>query len=192
MLGQPGTNAISDGISTQQRIRSSKDFNPACQKIFLVIFQLQVMKFPKRIGAILSGLRGPKIFTYLWGISQRFKILHTFGRDKGQNLFVCLLAYRLNSTRLLKAIFSQQYRDFKNVLIEMGFFRWDSLHARLNSHYKPWSYRKKKHEDIKAYRKSLYKEPTVNRCLLIPDLKPVRLQLREKHSIGREFQSQAM
>ena len=35
----------------------------------------------------------------------------------------------------------------------------DSLHA--------WSYKKKKHKKIKAYRRSLQKEPTVNRCLLI-------------------------
>ena len=51
------------------------------------------------------------------------------------------------------------------------FFNWDSLHARLNSHCKTWSYKKKKHKKIKAYRKSLQKEPTVKRCLLILDLK---------------------
>ena len=34
-------------------------------------------------------------------------------------------------------------------------FNWDSLHTRLNSHYKTWSYKKKKHKMIKAYRKSL-------------------------------------
>ena len=49
------------------------------------------------------------------------------------------------------------------------------LHARLDSPYKAWSNKKKKHKKIKAYRKSLYKEPTVNRCLLILDLKPFRL-----------------
>ena len=32
---------------------------------------------------------------------------------------------------------------------------WDSHHARLNSHYEAWSYKKKKHKKIKAYRKSL-------------------------------------
>ena len=26
------------------------------------------------------------------------------------------------------------------------FFNWDSLHARLNSHYKAWSYKKKNHK----------------------------------------------
>ena len=35
------------------------------------------------------------------------------------------------------------------------FFNWDSLHARLSSHYKAWSYKKKKDKKIKSYRKSL-------------------------------------
>ena len=35
-----------------------------------------------------------------------------------------------------------------------NFFYWDSLHASLNSHYKAWGYKKKKHKKIKAYRKS--------------------------------------
>ena len=35
------------------------------------------------------------------------------------------------------------------------FKNWDSLYARLNSHYKAWSYKKKKHKKIEAYRKSL-------------------------------------
>ena len=54
------------------------------------------------------------------------------------------------------------------------FFNWDSLHARLNSHDKAWSYKKKKYKKIKAYRKSIQKEPTVKRCLLILDSMPVR------------------
>ena len=55
------------------------------------------------------------------------------------------------------------------------FFNWDSLHARLNCHYKAWSYQKEKHKKIKGNSKSLYKKPRVNRCLLILDLKPFRL-----------------
>ena len=54
-------------------------------------------------------------------------------------------------------------------------FNWDSLHARLNSYYKAWSYNKRKHKKIKAYRKSVQKELKVKRCLLILDLKPFRL-----------------
>ena len=41
------------------------------------------------------------------------------------------------------------------------FFNWNSIHARLNSHYEAWSYKKKKHKKITVYRKSVYKEPAV-------------------------------
>ena len=37
--------------------------------------------------------------------------------------------------------------------------------------------------------KSLYKEPTVNRCLLILGFKPLRSKVKGKHSICRELQS---
>ena len=45
----------------------------------------------------------------------------------------------------------------KPVLCFFVFFfgNWDSLHSRLNSHYEAWSYKKKKHEKITAYRKSV-------------------------------------
>ena len=56
----------------------------------------------------------------------------------------------------------------------MPSFNQDSLHAKPNSHYKAWSYKKKEHRKIKAYRESLYNGPTVNRCLLVLDLKPLR------------------
>ena len=59
---------------------------------------------------------------------------------------------------------------------------WDSLHGRLSSHFKAWSYKKKKHKKIKAYTKSLYKEPTVNRCLFILDLQLFRSSVKGKHS----------
>ena len=32
---------------------------------------------------------------------------------------------------------------------------WDSLHARLNSHFEAWIYKKKKQKKIRAYRKSV-------------------------------------
>ena len=35
------------------------------------------------------------------------------------------------------------------------FFHWDSLHARLNSHYEAWSYKKKNTKKITGYRKSV-------------------------------------
>ena len=69
------------------------------------------------------------------------------------------------------------------------FSNWDSLHARLNSQYKAWSYKKKKHKKINAYRKSIKKELSVNRCLLILNLETFKSQFIGKHSIGRECQS---
>ena len=36
-----------------------------------------------------------------------------------------------------------------------SFFNWDSLHARLNSHYEEWSYKKKEYKKIRAHRKSV-------------------------------------
>ena len=35
------------------------------------------------------------------------------------------------------------------------FLNWYSLHARLNSHYEAWSYKKRKHKKVEAYRKSI-------------------------------------
>ena len=80
-------------------------------------------------------------------------------------------------------------KRFKNFVV---FLNWDSFHARLNSHYEEWSHKKKKHKKINAYRKSVYKEPRVKRCLLILALKPLRSQVKGKHSIGRGFQSLAV
>ena len=37
-----------------------------------------------------------------------------------------------------------------NEVLSMQFLNWDSLHARLNSHYKAWSNKKKKYKNIKA------------------------------------------
>ena len=39
------------------------------------------------------------------------------------------------------------------------FVNWNSLHARLNSHYKAWSYKKKKYKKIKANLKHPYFSP---------------------------------
>ena len=72
-----------------------------------------------------------------------------------------------------------------------SFFDCDSLHAKLNRHYKAHWYKKKEHKKIKAYSKSLYKEHIFNRCVLILDLKLLKSKVKGKHSIGREFQSLA-
>ena len=42
-----------------------------------------------------------------------------------------------------------------HAVIIFFFFNSYSLHARLNSHYEAWSYKKRKHKKVKAYRKSI-------------------------------------
>ena len=39
--------------------------------------------------------------------------------------------------------------------LDFSFFNWDSLHARLNSHYETWSYKKESTKKITRYRKSV-------------------------------------
>ena len=73
-----------------------------------------------------------------------------------------------------KSKYDYFYSSSKAEIITNGsdiFLNRDSFHIRLNSHYKTWSYKKKKLKKIKAYMKSLWKEPTVNRCMLILDSK---------------------
>ena len=45
--------------------------------------------------------------------------------------------------------------NLHDFLLWRFFLNWDSLPARLNSHCKAWSYKKKKPKKIKAYRKSI-------------------------------------
>ena len=66
-------------------------------------------------------------------------------------------------------------------------FNWDPVHAMLNSHYEALSC-KKNLKKVEAYRISVQKEPTAETFLLILNLMPRRLQIKGKHSIGREFQ----
>ena len=51
--------------------------------------------------------------------------------------------------------FEINLRKEKWLVISIFFFNWYSLHARLNSHYEAWSYKKRKHKKVKAYRKSI-------------------------------------
>ena len=72
----------------------------------------------------------------------------------------------------LDSIQKYNYSD-SDSLIKTLFFNSDSLPARLNPHYEPWSYKKKKHKKI-AYKKYVWKETKVKRCQLILDFKPQR------------------
>ena len=58
-------------------------------------------------------------------------------------------------SKILEELTSTLYPQSWYIVFVFYFFNWDSLHARQNSHYDAWSYKKKKHENIKAYRKSV-------------------------------------
>ena len=77
----------------------------------------------------------------------------------------------------------------------LDFFFWTRIHSIQGvqpSRYEACSYEKKKHTKIKAYIKSVQKEPTVERCLLVRDLNSLRSEVKGNHSIGREFQNLAV
>ena len=61
-----------------------------------------------------------------------------------------------------------------NDVFFFSFFNWDSPHARLTATTRHGVRIKKGTKKITGYRKSVYKEPKVKRCLLILDLKPLR------------------
>ena len=58
--------------------------------------------------------------------------------------------------KALKIASNPKYNGYERRLPSMVFFfNWYSLHAGLNSHYEAWSYKKRKHKKVKAYRKSI-------------------------------------
>ena len=113
-----------------------------------------------------------------------FKIIYQNELDKFRiqlnQLLINQLLIKSYMPRHSKLLNIQNVMNIKKVLL---FFNWDSLNERLNSHYKAWSYKKKKYKKIKGNRKSFQTELTVNRCLLILDLKSFRSKVKGKHSI---------
>ena len=55
----------------------------------------------------------------------------------------------------VKVIWTTVYGEIKEKFYIFNFFNWNSPCARLNSHYEAWNYKKNKHKNVKAYRKSL-------------------------------------
>ena len=71
------------------------------------------------------------------------------------------IKYKVSEIRFSEKI---KYKEIPKELVNLFrvghfilffFFNWDSLYARLNSHYKAWTYKEKKHKKIKTYRKSV-------------------------------------
>ena len=62
----------------------------------------------------------------------------------------CQAVYFGEPKQSLKSLSDEHKRFFFFIIIN-----WDSLHARLNSHYEAWSYKKKSTKKITGYRKSV-------------------------------------
>ena len=71
-----------------------------------------------------------------------------FRKNFGHISYVLLIHDNL----VIVAKTASQHKDILFFIININ---WYSLHARLNSHYEAWSYRKRKHKKVKAYRKSI-------------------------------------
>ena len=52
----------------------------------------------------------------------------------------------------------RQFILYIYIYIYIYIFNWYSLHARLNSHYEAWSYKKKKHKKVKVYTRNLIRK----------------------------------
>ena len=65
-------------------------------------------------------------------------------------------SFHLSQTKIKTGDEETQNSQCNNIVTERNiFFDWDSFHARLDSHYDAWSYKKRKHKKIKVYKKSL-------------------------------------
>ena len=70
----------------------------------------------------------------------------------------CNKWYHFKCSNLKKEVFKQHAKNDQLIwdcFCLFCFFNWDSPHARLNSHYKAWSYKKRSTKRITGYRKSV-------------------------------------
>ena len=79
-------------------------------------------------------------------LRQRYlqKLLTVFAKTSIPELYIYIYIYR----------YIDIYIDIY-IYIHIYIFSCDSLHARLNSYYEAWSYKKKKHKKMTGYRKSV-------------------------------------
>ena len=110
-----------------------------------------------------SSLRPSADLKHVFCITQRFQYLYT---TTNQKIIVCstVIAYisyirqfpktlhMVNKWTKFSPIITSAVNTF--AVIQTIYFNWDSLHARLDSHYRERGNKKKKHKKIKVYRKS--------------------------------------
>ena len=108
-----------------------------------------------------------------WLVEDFSKICYIFEVQWFKSLLQCVLVTDFYKSNLCESptnyICSKVILDFfyiPKVILKLNpdgnldFFKLGFTPCRLNSHYKAWSYQKKKHKKIKTYRKSLQYEPT--------------------------------
>ena len=83
-----------------------------------------------------------------------FKILRVTLSSKLDWETYIISIVKTTSKKIGALIHSMKFLSLE-VVLYLFLKNWDSLHARPNSHYKAWKYKKKKHKKIKAYRKWL-------------------------------------
>ena len=90
---------------------------------------------------------------------------------------------RRSSTRQLETISNFHFASFFFFFL-LGF---TPCNAEQPLQGKAWSYRKKKHKKIKAYRSSVWKEPTVKRCLFLLHIQVLHIFNLKLQSPGTIF-----
>ena len=81
-------------------------------------------------------------------VTNPYDIANTF------NNYFASIAETTKKTKYSHKNFSDYLSNEHNISATF-FFNWYSLHARLNNHYKAWSYKKRKPKKVKAYRKPI-------------------------------------
>ena len=136
-------------INTPQFHSFKKKLNSGYGQIQILLKTCQIFAMVRISDNSPSWIEGLTPFP----LSQSTKTIH-HNHIKFNFLKIKILKVR-QQTKKKKIEKGKEKGDFFNVFFfKLGF----TLHARLNSHYVPWSYKKKKHKKITAYRKSLFRK----------------------------------
>ena len=100
-----------------------------------------------------------KLSEHVWSLHTFFCLFLKFSKTLSTKHIMLFYFHKkcFRKSQLYQEFLVRQEEDkglFSKMQYLLIFFYWDSFHARLNSHYKARSYKKKKNRKIKAYRES--------------------------------------